>query len=158
MTRLAEMSATQRQSWLVLLADGAVFFWFWQKMTVGFSLMPINYDMDQFGSIVIGLIILTIILHVAISITFEIAANNADKTKDERDISIERQGTHWGYRVLQFGVGAVVFGILMTAAFGEDYQAPLNFETPVQIVFYLMVISYIADLVKHVVIIYRYGR
>ena len=46
----------------------------------------------------------------------------------------------------------------MTAAFGEDYQAPLNFETPVQIIFYLMVISYIADLVKHVVIIYRYGR
>ncbi len=158
MTRLADMTATQRQSWLVLLADGAVFYWFWQKMTVGFSLRLIDYDMAQFGSIIFRLIALTIILHVAISITFEIAAKNSDKTKDERDISIERQGTHWGYRILQFGTGAVVFGILMTGIFGDDYIAPLNFETPVQIIFALVMISYIADLVKHAVIIYRYGH
>ena len=158
MTRLADMSSAQRQAWLVLLADGAVFYWFWKKMTKGFSFVPLDYNMEQFGPIVLKLVVLTIILHVVISVVFEVAAGKTDAKKDERDILIERQGAHWGYRLLQFGVGAVVFGIIMTGAFGDDYQAPFVFETPVQIVFALIMISYIADLVKHGVMIYGYGR
>jgi len=37
MTRIEDMSETQRQSWITLIADGAVFIWFWQKMTAGLS-------------------------------------------------------------------------------------------------------------------------
>lgn len=158
MTRLQDMSSTQRHSWLVLLADGAVFAWFWQKMTVGLSPVPINYDMRDFGEIVIGIIILTIALHVSISIIFEIVSKTEESGRDERDINIERRGVFWGYRVLQIGLGVVVVGMLMSSAFGTDYQAPIQFSSPVQIIFGLIVISYVADLVKHGVMIHGYGR
>ena len=152
------MSSTQRHSWLVLLADGAVFVWFWQKMTVGFSPVLINYNMRDFGEVVIGIIILTIALHVVISIIFEIQSKTEESGRDERDINIERRGAFWGYRVLQIGLGIVVVGMLMSSAFGADYQAPIQFSSPVQIIFGLIVTSYVADLVKHGVMIHGYGR
>lgn len=158
MTKLQDMTSTQRHSWLVLLADGAVFSWFWQKMTVGLSPVPINYDMREFGEIVVGIIILTIGLHIAISIAFELAAKDENTGHDERDIDIERRGAFWGYRILQIGLGVVVIGMLMSSAFGADYQAPIQFSSPVQIVFGLIVTSYVADLVKHAVMINGYGR
>jgi len=158
MTSLQDMNAAQRQSWLILLADGAVFAWFWQKMTVGLSPFPIDYDIGEFGEIILGLIILTIALHIAISVTFEMVGKKADNTKDERDIAIERRGAFWGYRFLQIGVGVITVGVLMSAGFGEEYRTDLRFDTPVQIVFWLAVISYVADLIKHGVMIYGYGR
>ena len=158
MIRLEDMSYMQRQSWLVVLADGAVLVWFWQKMTVGFSPVPIDYDMKAFGGIVIGLIILTIILHAAIAAVFEIVSKQDKSERDERDIEIERRGAFWGYRILQIGLGVVIVGILMGHVIGSDYQAPLQFLSPVQIIFGLIVASYIADLVKHAVMIHGYGR
>jgi len=158
MTHIQDMSSTQRQSWLILLADGAVFFWFWQKMTVGLSPIPIDYDMGQFGGIIFGVVVLTIILHAVIAGVFEQATRKVDEGKDERDIEIERRGSYWGYRILQIGVGVIVVGMLMGATFGADYQAPIQFSTPVQIIFGLMVFSYVADLTKHAVMIHGYGR
>jgi len=158
MTTLQDMTSTQRHSWLVLLADGAVFAWFWQKMTVGFSPIPIDYNIEQFGKIVFGIIVLTVVLHVAISIVFEANAKKEKDRRDERDIAIERRGSHWGYRILQIGLGVVVVGMLLSASFGDDYIAPIQFSTPVQVIFGLIVTSYVADLVKHGVMIYGYGR
>lgn len=137
---------------------GAVFAWFWQKMTVGLSPVPIAYDMGEFGEIVVGIIILTIILHVAISIVFEMSAKDKKSKRDERDVAIERRGSFWGYRTLQIGLGVVIVGMLMSGAIGEDYQALIAFSSPVQIIFGLIVISYVADLVKHAVMIHGYGR
>lgn len=156
MTKIQDMTRTQRQSWLVLLADGAVFVWFWQKMTIGLSPVPIDYDMRAFGEIVVGIILLTIALHIAISVTFEIVSKQEDTGRDERDIGIERRGSFWGYRILQIGLGVVVVGVLMSATFGADYQAPIQFSSPVQIIFGLLVASYLADLAKHAVMIYSY--
>jgi len=156
--RLEDMSYLQRQSWLVLLADGAVLVWFWQKMTVGLSPIPIDCDMKAFGGIVIGLIILTVILHAAIAAIFEIVSKQKGSERDERDIEIERRGAFWGYRILQFGLGIVIVGMLMGHMFEADYQAPIQFSSPVQIIFGLIVASYIADLVKHAVMIHGYGR
>lgn len=158
MTKIQDMSSTQRNSWLVLLADGAVFAWFWQKMTVGLSPMPIAYDMDEFGGIVIGVIILTVILHAVIASIFEFASGSEKSQRDERDVLIERQGSVWGYRILQIGLGVVVVGILMSAAVDEGYKSLIAFSSPVQIIFGLMVVSYVADLVKHAVMIHGYGR
>jgi len=158
MTKIQDMSSTQRNSWLVLLADGAVFAWFWQKMTVGLSPIPIAYDMREFGEIVMGVVFWTIALHIVISSIFQFATGSAKKERDERDILIERRGSTWGYRVLQIGVGVVVVGILMSSVFGEDHQAALSFSSHVEIIFGLMVVSYIADLVKHVVMLHGYGR
>ncbi len=72
MTTIQDMTPTQRHSWLVLLADGAVFAWFWQKMIVGRPPVPINYDMRELGEIVLGVIMLTIALHVVISIVLKL--------------------------------------------------------------------------------------
>ena len=158
MTTIQDMTRTQRNSWLVLLADGAVFAWFWQKMTVGFSPIPINYDIERFGEIVFGVVFLTIVLHIIISIIFDINSRKSDSGKDERDYIIERRGAFWGYRLLQFGVGCIFVGILMSAAVGEDYQSRILLSSPVDIIFGLMVISYVADLTKHAVMIHGYGR
>lgn len=158
MTRIADMSSTQRQAWLVVLADGAVFVWFWQKMTVGFSPIPIDYDIVGFGKIVFGLVLLTIVLHAIIASIFGLSARKDDSGRDERDTAIERQGAFWGYRVLQFGIGLTTVGILLSAGFDDSLRPSVMFETPVQIIFSLIVVSYIADLVKHGVMIHGYGR
>lgn len=158
MTRIQDMTSTQRHSWLVVLADGAVFAWFWQKMTHGLSPVPVTNNMDEFGRIVVGIIILTILLHVIISIVFDLVAKSEGNKKDERDMAIERNGAFWGYRVLQIGLGVVIVGMLLSAANGEDYRALISFSTPVQIIFGLIVTSYVADLTKHAVMIHGYGR
>lgn len=152
------MTSTQRNSWLVVLADGAVFAWFWQKMTIGISPIPIDYDMAEFGKIVFGIIFLTIVLHIVISVVIELSVKKNKNERDERDIAIERAGAFWGYRVLQIGLGVVVVGMLMNAAIGVDYHPPISFSTPVQIIFGLIVTSYVADLTKHAVMLYKYGR
>lgn len=158
MTSIQNMTKTQRNSWLVLLADGAVFAWFWQKMTVGLSPAPVIREMDEFGGIVLGIIILTIALHIVISVIFELSHKKSDAGKDERDIAIERRGAFWGYRILQIGLGIVIVGMLLSGGFGMDYQAPIRFSNPVEIIFGLIVTSYVADLTKHAVMLYGYGR
>ena len=37
MTKIEDMSEPERQSWITFMADGAVFIYFWQKMTQGFG-------------------------------------------------------------------------------------------------------------------------
>jgi len=61
------MSETQRQSWITLLADGAVFIWIWQKMTIGLSPQVVHNDMGEFGALIIRAIIITVILHAVIA-------------------------------------------------------------------------------------------
>jgi len=158
MTKLEDMTSTQRQSWLILLADGAVFVWFWQKMTTGLSPVPIHTNMDEFGKIILGVIGLTIALHIIISIIFDMVSKETESGRDERDVEIERRGAFWGYRILQIGIGVIIVGMLMSGALGEDYQADIQFSTPVQVIFGMMVFSYLADLTKHAVMIHGYGR
>ncbi len=158
MTKIQDMSRTQRQSWLVLLADGAVFFWLWQKMTTGLSPVPIAYDMNEFGKIILSAVALTVVLHVIISTIFELSAKDEKGGRDERDDLIERRGAFWGYRILQTGIGIVVVGMFLAAISGEGVPNFYTISTPVQIIFALMVTSYVADLVKHGVMIHGYGR
>ena len=158
MTRIEDMTSTQRQSWLTLLADGAVFIWFWQKMTAGFSIRPIDFEPGEFAGIIVGVVFLTVVLHTAIAITFEIASKQQKAKRDERDIEIERRGSHIGYRILQAGVGFVIVAMVMTSGFPEEFKEHIKVMTTVQIIFALMVVSYVADLTKHAVMIYGYGR
>jgi len=156
MTRIEDMSERERQSWVVLLADGAVFAYFWQKMTIGLSPRPVYTDMGEFGEIIIGVIIVTIILHAVIASIFEMRKRKEPYETDERDIQIERKGAHWGYRLMQYGVGTVIFIMFMHAVIGEGYTPPISVKTPVEIIFWLMVVSYVADLVKHGIMILAY--
>jgi len=161
MIKIEDMSETERESWIVLLADGAVLIWFLQKMTTSWSLVPNNIGMKAFGEVVIGLIIVTVILHAVISAVFDIRSREAldddgDYEKDERDYAVERKGAHWGYRIMQYGVGAVIITMLIQAGAGADYQGPISIQTPVEIIFYLLVISYAADLLKQIVMIHGF--
>ena len=158
MAKIQDMSRTERQSWLVLLADGTVFFWLWQKMTMGLSPVPIAYDMNEFGKIILSAVALTVVLHVIISTIFELSAKDEKGGRDERDDLIERRGAFWGYRILQTGIGIVVVGMFLAAISGEGVPNFYTISTPVQIIFALMVTSYVADLVKHGVMIHGYGR
>lgn len=158
MTSIENMTSTQRQSWLILLADGAVFLWFWQKMTSGFSIRPIDFEPGEFAGIIVGVVFLTVVLHTVISIIFEIKSKQQKSKRDERDIEIDRRGSHVGYRILQIGVGVVVVAMIMTSGFPEEFKDHIQLVTPVQIIFSLMVVSYVADLSKHAVMIHGYGR
>lgn len=156
MTNIEDMSETERQSWIILLADGAVLIWFLQKMTTSWSIKPNNIGMDAFGEVVISLIIITVVLHIVIASLFEVRKRKGDHQKDERDTEIERKGADWGYRIMQYGVGGVIVTMLIQQGVGADYQGPISIETPVEIIFFLLVISYVADLLKQLVMIHAY--
>lgn len=159
MTRIEDMSETERQSWIALLADGVVFFWFWQKMTFGRALAPEAMSLESFGRIILGLVILTIILHAIIAAFFEFRKRREAVERDERDLEIERKGAHMGYRFMQIGTGCVVVGVFLSHRYlGADYLSTFPMQTPVQIIFYLLVVSYLAALLKQAVMIIAYRR
>jgi len=123
-----------------------------------FGLSPklIHTNMDEFGEIILGVVIATIILHAVIASVFDMRKRKEPYEKDERDTQIERRGAHWGYRLMQWGVGGVIVIMLMHAAIGIDYKPPISIQKPAEIIFALLVVSYIADLVKQGIMIWAY--
>ena len=156
MTKIEDMSEPQRQAWITLLADGAVFAWFWSKTTIGFSPKLIQTDMAEFSQIILGVVIVTIIIHAVIAAIFDLRKRKEKFEKDERDIAIERKGAHWGYRLMQWGVGGVIVMILLHNLNGIGYEPPLSIQKPTEIIFALLVVSYVADLVKQAIVILAY--
>jgi len=155
-TKIEDMSEPQRQAWITLLADGAVFAYFWSKTTIGLSPRLIHTDIKEFGSIILGVVIVTIIVHAVIAAIFEMRKRKEPFEKDERDITIERKGAHWGYRLMQWGVGGVIVTLLLHSLVGMGYKPPISIEKPAEIIFALMVVSYVADLAKQAVMIWAY--
>ncbi len=156
MTRIEDMSEMERQSWITLLADGLVFTYFLKQTTSGLSLRLVHTDMAEFGQIILGVVGVTIIVHAVIASIFETRKRKEPYDKDERDIQIERKGAHWGYRLMQYGVGAVIVIMLMHSALGDAYVPPISISKTSEIIFALMVVSYVADLVKHGIMILSY--
>lgn len=156
MTRIEDMSEPQRQAWITLLADGAVFVWFWQKLTIGLSPKLIHTNIEEFGEVILGVIFITIILHAVIASIFDLRKRKEPYEKDERDALIERRGAHWGYRLMQWGVGGVIVTMFLHHAIGFDYKPPISIHKPAEIIFALIVVSYVADLVKHGIMILAY--
>ncbi len=156
MTKIEDMSEPERQAWITLLADGAVFAYFWSKTTIGFSPKLIHTDMGEFSEIILGVVIVTIIVHAVIAAIFDMRKRKESYEKDERDIAIERKGAHWGYRLMQWGVGGVIVSLLLYSLFGTNYIPPISIQKPAEIIFALMVVSYVADLVKQGIMIWAY--
>lgn len=156
MTKIEDMSEPQRQAWITLLADSAVFAYFWSKTTIGIKPQLIQTDMKEFGEIILGVVIVTIIVHAVIAAIFDMRKRKEPYEKDERDIAIERKGAHWGYRLMQWGVGGVIVTLLMHSLIGTAYKPPISIQKPAEIIFALMVVSYIADLVKQGIMIWAY--
>ena len=149
------MSETQRQAWITLLADGAVFAYFWSKTTMGLSPQLIHTDITEFSGIILGVVIVTIIVHSVIGVIFDMRKRKEVYKKDERDIAIERKGAHWGYRLMQWGLGGIIVTLLMHNLI-SDYAPPLSIQKPAEIIFAMLVFSYVADLVKQGVMIWAY--
>ena len=156
MTKIEDMSEPERQAWITLLADGAVFVYFWSKTTIGLSPQLIHTNMDEFGEIILSVVIATVIFHAVIASIFDMRKRKEAYEKDERDITIERKGAHWGYRLMQWGVGGIIITILMHGLIGTDYKPPVSIQKPAEIVFALLVVSYVADLVKQGIMIWAY--
>lgn len=156
MTKIEDMSEPERQAWITLLADGAVFAYFWSKTTIGLSPKLIHTNINEFGEIILGVVIVTVILHAVIAAIFDLRKRKEPYEKDERDITIERKGAHWGYRLMQWGVGGVIVTLLLHSLIGTNYIPPISIQKPAEIIFALMVVSYIADLVKQGIMIWAY--
>lgn len=158
MTKIEDMSEPERQAWITLLADGAVFAYFWSKTTIGLSPKLIHTNISEFGEIILGVVIVTVILHAVIAAIFDVRKRKEPYEKDERDIGIERKGAHWGYRLMQWGVGGVIVTLLLHSLIGTSYIPPISIQKPAEIIFALMVVSYIADLVKQGIMIWAYRQ
>ena len=156
MTKIEDMSETQRQAWITLLADGAVFVYFWSKTTMGLSPQLIHTNMEEFSGIILGVVIVTIALHSVIGAIFDMRKRKEAYKKDERDIAIERKGAHWGYRLMQWGLGGIIVTLLLHNLIGSDYAPPVSIQKPAEIIFAMLVVSYVADLVKQGVMIWAY--
>lgn len=156
MTKIEDMSEPERQAWITLLADGAVFAYFWSKTTIGLSPKLIHTNIDEFGKIILSVVVVTIILHAVIATIFDLRKRKEAYEKDERDITIERKGAHWGYRLMQWGVGGVIVTLLLHNLIGADYIPPISIQKPAEIIFALLVVSYVADLVKQGIMIWAY--
>jgi len=155
-TKIEDMSEPQRQAWITLLADGAVFVYFWSKTTIGLSPQLIHTNMDEFGEIILSVVIATVILHAVIASIFDMRKRKEKYEKDERDITIERKGAHCGYRLMQWGVGGVIITLLAHNLIGIDYKPPVSIQKPAEIIFALLVVSYVADLMKQGIMIWAY--
>lgn len=156
MTRIEDMSETERQSWITILADGAVFIYFMQKLTTGMPPRLVYIDMTEYGIAIIAVVIATVILHVAISVVFDMRKRKEAFETDERDVQIERKGAHWGYRVMQFGLGFVIITMFAHNVVGSTYKPPMSIEKPAEVIFALMIVAYVADLVKHAIMLKEY--
>jgi len=158
MTKIEDMSEPERQSWITFLADGAVFIYFWQKMTQGYGFQAQHFEPEQVGRIFFGVVFLTIILHTVISLIFEARKRKERYEKDERDLDITRRGDRNGYWLLQAGIGVIIVTYLFQYLIGSDYKPPISVKDPIDMLFALMVVSYIASLVKHGTMLLAYRR
>ena len=156
MTKIDDMSETQRQAWITLLADGAVFAYFWSKTTIGLSPKLIHTEIEDFSGIILSVVIATIIVHSVIGAIFDMRKRKEAYKKDERDIAIERKGAHWGYRLMQWGLGGIIITMLLHNLVGPDYAPPISIQKPAEIIFAMLVVSYVADLTKQVIMIWAY--
>ncbi|WP_189498096.1 hypothetical protein [Algimonas arctica] len=156
MSIITDMSEPERQSWITLLADGFVFVWFWKAIAPGWSLNPSNLSPGETGELFLKLVIITIFYHAVIGIIFSVRRRQGEVDRDERDVAIQSFGSRVGYIALHAGVGLTTVGILMSYIIADEYTGSIAFETPVEILFSLVFVSYVADLMRHGAVVLRY--
>ena len=149
MGRIEDMSEPQRQSWITILADGAVFIWFLRRMIDGGRI--VDLPAGELMAVFIVAIGWTIVAHIVISIAFETRKRKSKVAKDERDADIGRHGDQTGYYLLSIFINVLIFTYLFRLVVGgDDYQPPLGLDLtlPSHMFFVLMSAVYIADIAK----------
>ena len=155
MTRLEDMSETERQSWMTLLVDGAVFTWFVGKMTHGRlpSLSLETIAPSGLMKIYIGVIVVTIILHAVIAGLFAARRRSDHSTdKDERDILIDRKGAAYGFGFLAVMINILTFMYLFENTV-EGYDFWLSLNNVSHMFFVLLAMAFVGDIIKNAVMV-----
>ena len=164
-TRLEDMSETERQSWATLIVDVCVFAWFLKMMTGGFGRFQLRVsEASDLVGIMIGLIVVTAILHAIIAAIFEWRKDKEDTgEKDERDLNIMRRGASAGFWVVTIAINVIAFTLLLeysadtgAKTFMGDYSPPISVLSPPAMFFALMVTAFLGDIVKNVVMLFAY--
>ncbi len=161
MTRIEDMSETERQSWVTLIVDVAVFFIFIKGMTTAGSIDTLSAP--ALSSFILGLIITTVILHIIIQSIFAARKRSEDDDlKDERDVRIERKGASYGFYVvailLNILIGHIVIqnGIDALPNVTDRYEGFFDYTNTSHLVFALTFAAFLGDIVKNTVMILAY--
>ena len=156
MSRLETMSTPERESWATFIADGLVFAWFLKILLANWTSEPGLRTPEDLTSVYVTLIVITIIYHAVISAVFSAYRRQKGIASDERDVMIQGQGFRAGYLALQLGCGFVLIIGLLSFIAGSEYLSPIRIDTPVQFILGLTAVSYVASLIRHGVILWRY--
>lgn len=162
MALIADMSEQERQSWMTLLADICVYSVFWSQMVHGKSIASLSPG-DLMG-VYIGIIVLTIIIHIVIASIFALRSptdeNGSDSAGDERDVEIERKGARNAFWVVSILINIIVFILLAENSVGEGYLGPnlglLSVLSPSHMFFALMSTAFIGDIVYRATMVWAY--
>ncbi len=161
MTRIEDMSETQRRAWMTLIVDVAVFLVFLRGATTDWSIDTLSAGGQT--SLFIGVIIMTIILHAIIASLFEQRQRKDDITdKDERDINIERKGASYGFYFLAIFLNLIVGHIVLQNSFDNfpeataGYDAVFDYRNTSHLVFALLSAAFIGDIIKNATMIFAY--
>lgn len=158
MTKIEDMSETERQSWSTLIVDSFVFVWFLNQTTYGswMNVDILNRPAGEIMQIFIGLIIVTVILHAIIASVFAVRQRQENVLeKDERDIDIERKGAALGYGFLVLAINVIIVTQLLQYTLA-DYEPPLSLIEPPHMFFALMCTAFIGDIIKNGVMVLAY--
>lgn len=158
MTRIEDMSETERQSWMTLIVDVFVFIWFWKQMTSGFgqSFQIMDYPIKGIVSNYVAVIVITILLHIGISIYFEMRRRkDDDKSKDERDLIIERKGAANGFRFLAIAINVVIVQILLENSL-NGHETFVSLAKVSHLYFVLLAVAFIGDIIKNGTMVLAY--
>jgi len=164
MTYIEDMSETQRQAWITIIVDSAVFIYFLGKMMTGLSIDTLSPS--GLSYLMIKVIIFTAIAHAIISGVFAARKRleGEDEIKDERDIRIERKGNSYGFYFLAAFLYVIVGQILLQNGFdgiqntGEDYgyKSVFDYKNTSHLIFALVAASFVADIIRNGVMVFAY--
>jgi len=162
MTLIEDMSETQRQAWITVIVDVAVFGIFLKGMTTGRAIDTLSAS--QLSAFVIGLIVSTVILHIIIQSVFAARKRGEpdDDLKDERDIRIERKGASYGFYVLAILVNILIGHIVIQNGLDNlpnttaGYNGPFDYTNTSHLVFALLFAAFMGDIIKNGVMIWAY--
>jgi hypothetical protein len=163
MTKIEDMSETERQAWITLIVDVSVFFVFLRGMTTAWSIDTLSAP--GLSKLVVGLIIITIILHIIIQSLFAVRSQGEDRAlKDERDLRIERKGASLGFFVLAILLNIIIGHIVISNGLNAmpeiagKQQTVFDYTNTSHLVFALLSAAFIGDIVKNASMILSYRR
>lgn len=160
MTRIEDMSANERYSWVSLIATTGVFWWFWNKF-VGFHGLS-QFEPGPLLRLYIKTVIFSAVTHAGVAAFFVFRGDKSwlwsdgDIVKDERDQAIEQRAEKHAMWFLYAAVNVIIIQLILESVFIGDYEPPVRLMSLTGTVFSLTVSLFVADIIKRVSMILGY--